>query len=179
MLGNDTPKRTGIRCAYRLAFINHTGCANGQRAIQNETMADHPTEIGSRPKHLARRNIIDIFHRPAQRHQMAAIIAHHAFRDTRRAGCIENIKRVGRQHWLTGDLAFGRPCFALQCLPFKIAVSNKRGRAFIALPNETGFRLMRRQFNGSVKQRLVIDNAPRLQTARGGKYQFRFGVVEP
>ena len=91
-------------------------------------MPDHPTEIAGRPEHIAGRNIIDIFHRPMQRHQMAAIIAHHAFRDAGCAGGIENIKRVSRQNRHAGRAMVGGAGFFFFTLPVKIAPGLQRGR---------------------------------------------------
>ncbi len=72
------PEATGIRRADRLAFVHDRGRAMEQRRVDDVAVADHPADVGAAPEHLARLDAVEIEHRPFQRNQMPAIVAHHA-----------------------------------------------------------------------------------------------------
>ena len=67
-------------------------------------MADDPADVGGCPERVAGPEIVDRVHRPVERDQIAAGVAHDALRHARRAGGIENIERIGR-----GEVGAGRP----------------------------------------------------------------------
>ncbi len=58
-------------------------------------VADGPTEIRSRPKYFTRLHPVDVFHAPLERDEVAAVVAHHAFRNASRAGGVQDVKRIG------------------------------------------------------------------------------------
>ena len=94
MFRNHPPECPRIRRAHGFAFIQH-GCASlEERGVNNIGMANNPPNIRCRPKNIPRVTIIDIFHRPFQRHDMGTGGTNHAFRNTRGARGIENITRV-------------------------------------------------------------------------------------
>ena len=51
-----------------------------QRPVDDVAVADHPADIGGRPKHLAGLDAIMFFVRSFQRDHMPTIVAHDAFR---------------------------------------------------------------------------------------------------
>ena len=69
-----------------------------QRAVDDVAVADHPADVGAAPPDLAGLDAVEIEHRPFQRDQMPAIVAHHALRDARGARGVEDIERIGREH---------------------------------------------------------------------------------
>src|SRR5215831_14671701 len=77
MLLDDPPKGTRVRGADRLALVHDRGAAKQQGGIDDVGVADHPTNIGSRPEHLIRLYPIDVAHRPMQGDRVATIVAYH------------------------------------------------------------------------------------------------------
>ena len=85
VLADDAPERAGIGRADWLALVHDRRRAMQQRAIDDVGVADHPADVGAAPPDLARLDAIEVEHRPFQRDQMAAIVAHHALGDAGRA----------------------------------------------------------------------------------------------
>ena len=56
-----------------------------QRPVDDVAVPDHPADVGAAPPDLAWLDAVEIEHRPFQRDQMTAIVAHHAFRFARGA----------------------------------------------------------------------------------------------
>ncbi len=98
VLGDHAPERAGIRRADRLALVHDRGRAMDQRPIDDVAVADDPADVGAAPPDLAGLDAVEIEHRPFQRDQMAAIVAHDALGNARGAGRVENVERIGRQH---------------------------------------------------------------------------------
>ena len=67
-----------------------------QRPVDDVAVADHPADIGAAPPDFAGFDAVEIEHRPFQRHQMPAIVAHHALGNAGRARGVEDIERIGR-----------------------------------------------------------------------------------
>ena len=65
-----------------------------QGRIDDVGMAHHPADVRGRPIDLAGIDAIKILHRPFERDHVAAIVAHHPFRDAGRTRSIENVERV-------------------------------------------------------------------------------------
>ena len=129
VLGDHAPERAGIRRADRLALVKDRGAAVKQRRIDDVGMPDHPADIGRAPIHFARLDAVEIFHRPFQRDHVAAMVAHHAFRNAGRARGVENVERIGREHRhaIGGLLVLHR--FRAQRRPVVIAAGDHRGFA--------------------------------------------------
>ena len=85
MLADDAPERAGVRRADRLALIHDGRGAMYQRPIDDVAVADDPADVGAAPPDLAGLDAVEIEHRPFQRDQMPAIVAHDALRDSRGA----------------------------------------------------------------------------------------------
>src|ERR1700752_12217 len=83
-LRNNTPECTGIRSAYRLAFIQHSRVAVRQWSIQNVRVTNSPAQIGRRPEHFAWLRVVDVWQTPFECDEMATVVAHHAFRHASR-----------------------------------------------------------------------------------------------
>ena len=98
VLGDDAPERARVRRADRLALVEDRGAAVEQRRVDDVGVPDHPADVGGRPVHLAGLDAVVVLHRPGERDHVAAIVAHHALRDAGRAGGVEDVERVGREH---------------------------------------------------------------------------------
>src|SRR6266478_5841826 len=75
-----------------------------QRAVDDIGMADDPAHVGGGPEDLSGLNAVYILHAPGEHDCMSAVVAHHALGLARRAGGIEDIKRVcgGDGHAIMG-----------------------------------------------------------------------------
>jgi hypothetical protein len=91
MFGNHPPKLAG-RILWP-AFAKNRGAAVKQRCIDGVGVADRPAEIASRPPHLAGIDTVEVFHRPFQRDQVGAVVAHDALH-SRRARDVEQVERI-------------------------------------------------------------------------------------
>ena len=98
VLGDHPPERAGIRRADRLALIHDRGRAMKQRPVDDVAVADHPADVGAAPPDLAGLDAVEVEHRPFQRDQMPAIVAHHALGFSGGAGGVEDVERIGREH---------------------------------------------------------------------------------
>ena len=98
VFSDHAPERAGIRRADRLALIHDRGGAMNQRPVDDVAVADDPADVGAAPPDLAGLDAVEIEHRPFQRDQMPAIVAHDALGNARGARGVENVERIGRQH---------------------------------------------------------------------------------
>ena len=142
VLGNHAPEGTGIRRSDRLAFIDNGRRADQQRRIGNVGMADNPTHIGCRPEHFARLDVVDGAHRPGQRHHVAAIVAHHALWLAGRAGCVENVERVGRIDPCARNDGACRLVRRNHCRIVNVPACNQITNRLLALENQAMIRLV-------------------------------------
>ncbi|CSA16555.1 Uncharacterised protein [Vibrio cholerae] len=62
VLLTHSPKRAGIGCAYRFAFIQNGGATVNERRIHNIGVTDYPAHIRSCPKHPVLRHVVDNLH---------------------------------------------------------------------------------------------------------------------
>ena len=131
---------------------------------------DHHTSPG--------RDAVEILHRPLERDHVAAIVAHHAFRDARRARRIENVERVGGgdRHALAGLGVVDR--VLPHRAPVMVAARRQLRLALRALQDHAGRRLVLRKIDRLVEQRLVGHDARALDAAAGGQDDLRLGVVD-
>ena len=174
--GAHSPKRAGIRRADRLALV-HDACAAGEQwRVDDVAVTDHPADIGCGPEHVARAQAVDHPHRVVQRDGMAAAVAHHALWLPGRARGVEDIERVGGQRRAPGRAAWRRlrlrrsrgrdrrSCDALACSG---AAASRQASGLCAEMRD-----------GRIEQRLVGDDAARLEAAGGGDDDARCGVLD-
>ena len=160
MFSNNAPKGRGIRCADRLAFEDDRCVAVSQRRITNIGMSNDPTHVRGGPKDIARIHIVDVFHRPVQRHQMASGGADNALWG---AGCARGIENISRM--ITGHGHAGRGGYALlQFMPFDVPRS-QFCFALGALQNNAKFRFMRSQIDRAIEQWFIGYDAAGLDAA--------------
>ena len=163
VLREHPPERAGIGRADRLAFVHDAGAAAQQRRVDDVAVADHPADIGRRPVNVAGLDAVDHPHRVPQRHRVAAVVAHHAFGRAGRAGGVENIQRIGRRH-RHAVMRRGRGLGLGQVV---VAARRQHARRLLALQDQAGIRLVRRQRDRRVEQRLVVHDAAGLEAAGG------------
>ena len=166
------PERAGVRRADRLALVHHAGAAAQQRRVDDVGVADHPADIGRRPIDVAGIDAVQHAHRVPQRDRMAAIVAHHPLGPSRRARGVEDVERIGGRH---RDRIVRRR----RRLGFRQIVVAPRDQfsAFgIALQDQAGIGLVRRQRDRRVEQRLVFHHPPGLEAAGCRHDHLRLGV---
>src|SRR6266852_8794905 len=95
MLRDYAPERARIGSADRLAFVKNGRAPMKQRSIDDVGMPDSPAEVGGGPEDFAGVDAVDVLHAPLERDEMTAVVAHHAFRMSRRSGGIKNVERIG------------------------------------------------------------------------------------
>ena len=176
MIGADAPERAGIGRADRLALVHDRRRAMKQRRIDDVAVPDHPADVGGAPPHLAGIDAVEIFHRPFERDQMPAIVAHHAFGDAGRARGVENVERIGGEHrhaidrFLLGVMA--------QLRPIVVAPGHHGGLALRPLQDDAAIGLVARERDRLVEQRLILHHAAGLDAAARRHHEFRLGVVD-
>ena len=104
VLGDDAPEGTGVRRPDRLALVEHRRRAGQQRPVDDVGVADDPADVARGEHRLARLHVVEVGHRPAQRHGVATAVAVDPLRLTGRARGVEDVERVGR-----GDRDAGPP----------------------------------------------------------------------
>ena len=149
-----------------------------QRRIDDVAVADHPADIGAAPPDLPRLDTVEIEHRPFQRDQMAAIVAHHAFGFAGGARRIKNVERIGRQHRHARRGFFCYDRGAAQFGPVVITAGDEIALLLRPLLDDAGIRLDAGEFYGFVEQRLVLHEAAGFEPATGREDQFRFGILD-
>ena len=98
------PEGPGVGRPDGLALIEDARAAMQQRPVDDVGMADDPADVGARPVRVAGLDVVDRRHRPFERDDIAADVAHHALGDPGRAGGVEDVERVGG-----GEIGAGRP----------------------------------------------------------------------
>ncbi len=172
------PEGAGVGRADRLALVEHAGAAVNERRIDDVGMPDDPADVGGGPVGIAGLDVVDRRHRPFEGDEVAADVAHHPLGDPGRARRVEDIERIGR-----GQIGAGRPlagglCRVDQCRPVLVARRVHPRRDLWALKDDRGRRLVLRQADGEIEQRLIFDDAAGLDAAAGGQDHFRLGVVD-
>ena len=172
MLGADPPEGAGIGGADRLALIHDGRAAPQQRRVDDIAVPHDPADVGGCPVHIPRIHAVEHLHGVPQRHRVPAIVAHHALGPAGGAGGVENIERVGRLH-RHAVVRFGGG-FGLQQVV--VAALCQLARRLLALQDQAGIRLVRRQADRGVQQGFVFDDPPRLQPAGRGDHHPRLGI---
>ncbi len=116
------PERAGVRRADRLAFVEDGRAAVQQRRVDDVGMADDPADVGGGPVGLAGLDVVDRRHRPFERDDIAADVAHHALRHAGRPRGVEDVERIGRREIGAGRALAGGLGGADQRRPVVVAV---------------------------------------------------------
>ena len=169
MLADDAPEGAGVGRADGLAFVHDRRRAVQQRRIDDVAVADDPADVGGGPEDFARLDVVVIVHDPLQRHHVAAVVAHDAFRLAGGAGCVEDIERVGGiDRNALGAESSGFRGGDGGC-PIDVAAGD-HARCFLrTLEQQDLRRLVFGELDGVIEQRLVFDDAVRLDAAGGGE----------
>ena len=174
VLGNDAPEGAGVGGPHRLAFVKDGGAAVEQRRVHDVGMADHPAHVRGRPVHVAGVHVVDVLHGPFERHQVPAVVAHGTLGLTGGARRIQDVQGVGGGH--------GHPVVGLgpghQVVPVHVAPGDHLRLGLGPLHDDAFFRLVPRQLDGPVEQRLVFDDAVDLDAAGRRNDRLRLGVVD-
>ena len=150
-----------------------------QRSVDDVAVADHPADVGAAPPDLAGLDAVEIEHRPFQRDQMPAIVAHHALGNPGGARGVEDVERIGRLDRHAGRGLAGVDRGAAQLRPVVVAAVDEIAGLLRPLQDDAGLRLDARQPDRLVEQRLVLHDAAGLDAAARRKDQFWLGVLDP
>ena len=171
----DPPERAGIGGADRLALVDDRRVAVQQGRVADVAVADHPADVGGRPEDLARIHVVDVLHRPLQRHGMAAVVAHDALGLAGRARGVEDVERVGR-----GDRhAVGRLRAGERLVPVEIAAADQLGAGLRPGQDDAALGPVRGERDRAVQERLVGDHPAGLDAAGRRDHELGPGVVDP
>ena len=175
MIPDHPPEHPGIRGADGLALEQYGRTSRDQRRVDDIGMPDHPADVRRRPIDVTRIDVIDVRHRPLQRHRMPAIVAHHALWLAGRPGSVEDIKRVRgldrhRRHLINA---------LMRRVPFHITPVDKIGHQRLALIDHAGIRFVGGQLDRFIQKRLVGDNAVRFMPAGRADDGLWRGIIDP
>ena len=131
MLGDDAPIAACIGRTDGFALKEDAGGTGNERSIDNIGMADHPADIGCRPKHLSRLDAEHMLQRPCKSHHMPAIVAHDTFGFTGSTRCVKHIKRIGGSNGRARDMTAARRIHSGTIVD--IAAFNRLMRMLLAL----------------------------------------------
>ena len=174
MLLDDPPEGAGVGRAYGLALEHDRGATVQQGRVDDVGVADHPSDIRGRPVHLARLDIVKVFHCPLERHRVPAIVANGTLGPAGRTGGVEDVKRVSGldRH------AVGRDGRGDCIVPVDVAARHQRGLLLRALKDDAAIRLVLRLLDGRVEHQLVLDDAIRFDPAGRGDDDSGLSVVD-
>ncbi|MEY9610321.1 hypothetical protein ABIF21_003195 [Bradyrhizobium elkanii] len=141
-------------------------------------MADHPADVRAAPPDLAGLHAVEIVHRPFQRDEMTAIVAHYALRDSGRARRVEDVERIGGGYRHARRGLAGVERGLAQRRPIMIAARGELASLLRPLQDDAGLGLAAGEADRLVEQRLVLHDAPGLDAAARREDQLRLGVVD-
>ena len=122
---------------------------------------------------------VEILHRPFQRDHVAAVVAHHAFREAGRAGRVEDVERVGREHRHAGPRGLARDQRVVaRRRPVVVAAFDQRGLGLRPLQDQAGLGLVRRQRRSPHRAAACRGRRARLDAAACREDQLRLAVVD-
>ncbi len=175
VLGSHPPERARIGGADGLALVEHRGRTQQQGRVDDVGVPDDPPDVGGRPVHVARLHVVDVLHAPQQGHRVPAVVADDAFRLSGGARRVEHVQRVrGCDGYRVGGLGGGH-----QLLPVPVAALHQFARLLLALQDDACPRAVLGDLEGGVKHGFVLDNAGRLDSARGAHDDGRPGIIDP
>ncbi len=173
---DDPPEGARVGRADRLALVEDRRGAGEQRRIDDVGVPDDPADVGGGEHRLARLDVVDIAHRPAQRDGVAAVVAVDALGLSGGPGRVEDVERVGRCDLdAVGPGVTGRRRDELA--PVDVALTQLGGHC-LALQHHDLVGLVLRARDPLVEEGLVGHDAPRLDAARRAEDELGFGVVD-
>jgi hypothetical protein len=85
VLLDHAPEGTGVGRPHRLPLVEDGRAAVEQGRVHGVRVPDGPADVRRGPIDLAGVDVVDVLHRPRERDRVAAVVAHDAFRLTRRS----------------------------------------------------------------------------------------------
>ena len=123
VLLDHAPECAGVRRPDRLALVEQCRTAVEKRCVHGVGMADRPADVRGGPVDLARIDVIDVLHRPGERHRVAAVVADDPFRLSGGPRRIEDVEGIGCIH----RYASRRRGSGQRCVPFDVPIRIERG----------------------------------------------------
>ena len=178
VVADDPPEGARVGGADRLSLVENGGRAGEQRRVDDVGVADDPPDVGCREPHVARPDVVDVLHRPAQGHGVAAVVADDALGPARRAGRVEHVERVGGLDLdAVGRLGVGDQLVPVELLPVGVALADG-GAGLLALEDDDRLGLVAAAVERGIQHRLVLDDPARLDAAARRDDDDRLGVLD-
>src|SRR6056297_4220199 len=174
VFGNDSPEGARVGCSDRLALEHDGGVAVNERRVADIAVPHDPAHVGRGPEDVTGIDIVDVLHRPVQRHKVAAGVTDDALG---RAGGARGIQDIGRVVALDGH-ALGGLDAVLEPVPVDIATLFEMRHFLFALEDHAEIGGVGGLFYGPVQQWLVMHHAAGFDTAGGGDDRLGFRVVD-
>ena len=175
VLGDHPPERPRVGSADGLAFVENCRTAVQERPVHDVRVADDPADVGGRPVHLARPEVVDMAHRPLECHGMSAVVAHDSLRPAGRARRVQDVERIRRLHGHAVGRFGPRNCLVPVAVPGWIELGLERR----PLENDAAFGLPLCPGDSRVEEGHVRDHSARLDPTRGRDDDLGFGIVDP
>ena len=174
VLGDHPPEGPGVGRSHGLPLVHHGRGAHEQRRVHDVGVPDHPADVRGGPPDVARADVVDVGHRPGQRHRVAAVVAHDALRTPRRTRGVEDVERVGGidGHRVDGGAAGHRVG------PGHVPAVDEVGLDLRPLQDDRVVDGVLGELERLVEKRLVGDGARGLDTAGGRDDHPRGSVVD-
>ena len=144
------------------------------RVDQGKRVAHDPADIRGSPVDVAGVNSIDILHGSLQGHEVAAVVANHAFRLPGRAGRIQDVQRIACSY--RDALVWG--CRFQDFIPVAVAPRHEFGTLHLALENDTSLGFVSGDAKRFVEEGFIWNDSLEFHSTRGGNDHFRLGVVD-
>ncbi len=173
VLLHDAPPNARVG-ADGQAFVHDGGHATNQRAVNDVAVAHHPTNVAGAEIGVTRLGLEDVLHAGRQRHGVAARVALHAFGFAGGAAGVEGVAGLGGFHPHAGHV--GVQVLLAQGGPVVVAPGLHGGRCQATVDHQHRLRLVRRQGDGFVQQRLVGHHFAATRACIGTHYHHRLGV---
>ena len=173
MFRNHSPKCARVRSADRFAFIQDRSISCEQGRVDDIRVSNNPADIGRRPEHFARVNTVDVFHRPLQGDDMAAVIPHYAFWLSGCTGSVDDIERIGS---FNGHTVCGY-CICHYVIPVVITTGSHFCFYLRTLINDASCRFVCRQVDRSINQRLIFNGSAWFKTTGSCNDGNRFCII--
>mmetsp|Transcript_24494 Transcript_24494/g.48004 ORF Transcript_24494/g.48004 Transcript_24494/m.48004 type:complete len:512 (+) Transcript_24494:322-1857(+) len=154
---NNPPVGRRVWSPDRFPLKEDRGCSREKRTVQHKRVPDRPPDVRCRHDRLARMDIKHVLHAPQHGHGMPRIVPQHPLRLSGGTAGVEHVQRVaGRDR----DTVNASPRTLIDhLLPQDVSPGFKGALHLGALQENNLLRLVRREAEGVVQQRLVGDDA--------------------
>ena len=163
---------SGVRTG--LALVEDARAALEQGRVGDVRVPDHPADVRRRPEDIAGVHPVDRVHGVVKRDGMSAVVAQDALGFAGRAGCVQDVEGVGG----VNGHGVGRGARGLPLDPVEVPPGSEFGGRLRALQDHAVVRLVGRERERFLQERLVRNHAVELDAAGRGEHELRRRVVD-